>query len=556
MKSRYRFALNLAWAYGLLVAPAYAANPFSITVNYTGDAAYKSYFTNAAAYWERRIPSYIDGHQSPPGFVGTADFPGITISASTAIGDGIGGNLASARPTAGGYDNTGFFMAVTGDMIFDKDDAAVMGSNLETVILHEMAHVIGIGTLWKYNGLYDGTNAPGEYTGAAGLAGYNAEFGESSATWVPVEQGGGSGTANAHWNENETFLNPGYSVANTGLTSNISGLDMRYELMTGFYEPGSYFISSVTRGSLRDLGYNTQTTWTSSTGTGDAVWSAPANWGGSLPAEFEFATFPQAVPTNNREVTLGGTSVTINTLQLDNDWNVVIKNGTLNTSNINSTGTGTTTLKGISVIGNPNLTLGSSSILKFLDADGTASAAATVTNVSGGGEIEGDITIKGTHAPGGSGTVGTQAFTNSSGTSSNLTYANGSIFEWDLGKSSVVDVDGTQFDRVSVTGNIAVGADTIFRVVLGGAALSDILNPANAFWNTPYGTQSWSMSSIFGEAFSSGWFSSVQVANYVSSYGSFSITQTNLVWNAVPEMTTLGSGLLLLLGTFRRRRGA
>jgi len=320
---------------------------------------------------------------------------------------------------------------------------------------------------------------------------------------------------------------------------------MRYELMTGWLDVDKpSFISSLTRASLQDIGYNTRSVWDTTKTSG--TWGDSANWLDGLPTALDIATFPSTSPSAGVSVGLGVSPQTIDTLQFDNNASVTIHDGSLSVSNINSTSTGITKIQGVAITGKPNLTLASSSILKFLNAAGTASAAATVTNVSGGGEIEGNITIEGTHAPGGSGTVGAQAFTN------NLTYANGSIFEWDLTSSST----STGFDQITVTGNIAVGADTIFRVVLGGAALSDILNPANAFWNTPYGTQSWSMSSIFGEAFSSGWFSSVQVANYVSSYGSFSITQTNLVWNAVPEMTTLGSGLLLLLGTFRRRRGA
>jgi hypothetical protein len=537
MKNRYRFALNLIWACGLLVSPADGANPFSLTINYTGDSAYQHYFTEAEAIWERIIPSYINGNWTG---AGPFTFTGITISAKITSMDGVGGVLGSAGWQTGHYDDAGYALAQTGAMQFDSADVGGLGFSFQTVILHEMAHVIGLGTIWTYNaGLY---TTAGQYTGAAGLAAYKTEFNQPAATFVPVELGGGAGTAGGHWNEVD-----GGGV-NTGFVSN-SNRDMRYELMTGWLDVDKpSFISSLTRASLQDIGYNTRSVWDTTKTSG--TWGDSANWLDGLPTALDIATFPSTSPSAGVSVGLGVSPQTIDTLQFDNNASVTIHDGSLSVSNINSTSTGITKIQGVAITGKPNLTLASSSILKFLDAAGTASAAVTVGNVSGGGTIEGDITIEGTDAPGGSGTVGSQAFTG------NLTYANGSIFEWDLGKSSVVDVDGTQFDRVSVTGNIAVGADTIFRVVLGGAALSDILNPANAFWNTPYGTQSWSMSSIFGEAFSSGWFSSVQVANYVSSYGSFSITPTNLVWTAVPEMTTLDSGLLLLLGTFRRRRGA
>ena len=47
---------------------------------------------------------------------------------------------------------------------------------------------------------------------------------------MPVELGGGSGTANGHWDEVEDGADP------TGFVSNITGRDFEFELMTGWYE--------------------------------------------------------------------------------------------------------------------------------------------------------------------------------------------------------------------------------------------------------------------------------------------------------------------------------
>jgi hypothetical protein len=52
---------------------------------------------------------------------------------------------------------------------------------------------------------------------------------------------------------------------NTGIVSNITGRDFKYELMTGWLNTPS-FISTVTLGSFQDLGYNIRvvpepTTW-------------------------------------------------------------------------------------------------------------------------------------------------------------------------------------------------------------------------------------------------------------------------------------------------------
>ena len=143
-------------------------------------------------------------------------------------------------------------------MSFDSADVAALetAGTWEAVILHEMAHVIGIGTLWSSSGvglpgyqeLYvDGT---GQYTGATGLAAYQQEFvGQESATFVPVELGGGGGTANGHWNEGDG----GFA---TGITRISDGQDMNLMLMSGWLNGGSY-ISDTTLGSFEDMGYNT-----------------------------------------------------------------------------------------------------------------------------------------------------------------------------------------------------------------------------------------------------------------------------------------------------------
>jgi hypothetical protein len=231
----------------LLSTPAFGATAlFNITINYTGDPQYLPIFQQAESIWESIIPSYINGHQ------GAAHFDGITISASIGAIDGAGGILGGAQPTFGGYDDSGYLLATAGEMEFDSADVDGLGSALTTVILHEMGHVLGIGTLWTQNGLY--VNGTGQYTGANGLAAYRTEFNQPNATFVPVELGGGAGTANAHWNEVDG------GAAATGLVSSVSGSDMAFELMTGWLNTGSpYYISDMTRASLRDLGYDVAT---------------------------------------------------------------------------------------------------------------------------------------------------------------------------------------------------------------------------------------------------------------------------------------------------------
>jgi hypothetical protein len=199
------------------------------------------------------------------GYRGLMSVGSVTINATVAPIDGPGGTLGSAGPTlASIQDEDGvaggakFALVTEGDMTFDSADM----NNLETagtlgaVIEHEMGHVLGIGTLWNtdsFGGAFVGTqahyvNGSGQYTGPAGVARWQTEFGQPGATFVPVELGGGGGTANGHWNEVDN------GAGLTGITQVATGNDMRDELMTGWLN-SSTFVSQMTIDSLIDIGY-------------------------------------------------------------------------------------------------------------------------------------------------------------------------------------------------------------------------------------------------------------------------------------------------------------
>jgi hypothetical protein len=215
---------------------------------------YKSAFSDAATFWQSQITGYR---------LNDAALQGVTISANASPIDGAGGILGSAGPTYGYFFNgvqlagapaaSDVLYATAGEMTFDSADVDNMISNgmWEQVIRHEMAHVIGFGTLWGFD--YAGTiynnfyvAGSGQYTGAAGLAAYQAEF-DPSATFVPIELGGGSGTADGHWNEADG------GSALTGITD-AYGNDMAYELMTGWLNSPT-FLSSTTVAQFYDMGY-------------------------------------------------------------------------------------------------------------------------------------------------------------------------------------------------------------------------------------------------------------------------------------------------------------
>ena len=256
---KFLFKIALVCLSFAVISPV-AAVDFDIVINYAPGSNFtpsqKAAFANAEATWESLITSYKPN--VTPGnrkLTISADDPGI---------DGVGGVLGSAGPTSS-FNAGSYLFASTGSMSFDSADVAALEANgtWEAVILHEMGHVIGIGTLWGSNNLY--TNGTGQYTGATALAAYQQEFvGQQSAAFVPVELGGGGGTANGHWNE-------GNGGGTTGIKRVSDGKDMNLMLMSGWLNPGS-FISDTTLGSFEDLGYNTTLVFTPT-----ADLSSPAN---------------------------------------------------------------------------------------------------------------------------------------------------------------------------------------------------------------------------------------------------------------------------------------
>ncbi len=155
----------------------------------------------------------------------------LRIYVEFAENDGPGGTLAAAGPCiirTSGFPRT----TIVGIMTFDSDDfGSLSATALNRVILHEMAHVLGFGTLWTSNGQIINPSCPGQscdesdppgpdtrFTGAHASAAYRALGGIANAN-VPVENAlGGAGTRDGHWRES-TF---GLELMTGFLTSNMT----------------------------------------------------------------------------------------------------------------------------------------------------------------------------------------------------------------------------------------------------------------------------------------------------------------------------------------------
>lgn len=199
-------------------------------------------FSDAAGRWERIIigdvPSFTGTIPSafvgfPPAVDGTLD--DIVIEVALAPIDGPGGILGQAGPQ---FVRTEDFLTLSGVMFFDVDDLDFLESLdlFEEVIVHEMGHVLGIGTLWNTvpfgfdRTLLEGSLSNPYFSGHKANVFWNAEGGTGL---LPIEADGGPGTAFGHWDE----------------------ATLNNELMTGFLNLGENPLSRITAGSMRDLGY-------------------------------------------------------------------------------------------------------------------------------------------------------------------------------------------------------------------------------------------------------------------------------------------------------------
>jgi hypothetical protein len=182
----------------------------------------------------------------------TGTTAGVIIYAAVTNIDGPGKILAQAGPC--NFVRGSSKLPFLGVMEFDSADIQnyITTGRFEAVVLHEMNHVLGLGTVWDLKNLlsnpaFDSTGtATGStnprFLGSAAITNCVAAGGLAShctpATGVAVEATGGAGTADGHWRE--TLF--------------------QTELMTGFVAstPNMPW-SAISIGSFQDLGYSVNT---------------------------------------------------------------------------------------------------------------------------------------------------------------------------------------------------------------------------------------------------------------------------------------------------------
>ena len=206
------------------------ATNYSIDVRFAGGLtpSQRSVFELAAARWSEIIVGDL-----PDVAIGGEVIDDLLIIAEGKHIDGAGSILGQAGPTHIRPDTN---LPARGIMSFDSADLASMEQDgtLINVIIHEMGHVIGIGTIWNDFKLLSGQGTTDPvFNGSGAIGEYETLRGASDSAPVPVANTGGPGTREGHWRE-LTFGN---------------------ELMTGFINAGNNPLSRMTIASLQDMGY-------------------------------------------------------------------------------------------------------------------------------------------------------------------------------------------------------------------------------------------------------------------------------------------------------------
>ena len=205
-------------------------------------------FDNAVSRWAALIPGRLEPvpvslaagacRSNSPAINQVVD--DLLVFVSLEFIDGVGGTLGAAGVCSARQSNG---LPIVANLILDTGDLGLLegSGRLVDLILHELGHALGFGTLWASKGFLENPSlanigADTHFDGPSAVTAFDAVGGDvyTGGQKVPVEnEEGGAGSRDSHWR--------------LAVFSN--------ELMTGLLTAGANPLSRVTVASLGDLGY-------------------------------------------------------------------------------------------------------------------------------------------------------------------------------------------------------------------------------------------------------------------------------------------------------------
>ena len=285
------------------------AAEYSIQLQYYGN--YKPTAPESAAfnYAVTRWQQMVYRHVGPP--VPVSDSAGVCGAGEPAVNqtisdlvilasfdsiDGPGKTLAESAPCIIRTSGAGAGLTVVGVMKFDTADVGTLIANgqLNAVVLHEMNHALGFGTLWTLSAPFPRVNClqlpskpPGTlqdtyFSCAGGSANAAAEFdsvGGTSYTGAGQPYGSALHAPPVENCANSPYVYPscGQGTVNGHWRTTVFG----NELMVGFL-PAHPALSVVSLGSLQDLGYTVNYAAADAYAGGTGFKAAPIEGGGRV----------------------------------------------------------------------------------------------------------------------------------------------------------------------------------------------------------------------------------------------------------------------------------